>query len=220
MQNIGFPGGPTGQGMSSELGGALDLLLGIAGPAIDFIKDAPRKSYKQTLADFDEDPNELAQNRTNNYENYLATKRLDPYEKSLYDAEKILDNEFNLQRQQELGNLVVEYGNQLDDDITEDSEGNTIIKGPTEAPINFKDYGVGVNYTKEDLVEHYKAQVPWLRDKVKNMSKEEGDDFVYNYVDKYAPEATAPFKWEEKHGGGKGYLWNEIKNTWHQSWER
>ena len=57
MQNIGFPGGPTGQGMSSELGGALDLLLGIAGPAIDFIKDAPRKSYKQTLADFDEDPN-------------------------------------------------------------------------------------------------------------------------------------------------------------------
>ena len=142
MQNIGFPGGPTGQGMSSELGGALDLLLGIAGPAIDFIKDAPRKSYKQTLADFDEDPNELAQNRTNNYENYLATKRLDPYEKSLYDAEKILDNEFNLQRQQELGNLVVEYGNQLDDDITEDSEGNTIIKGPTEAPINFKDYGV------------------------------------------------------------------------------
>ena len=220
MQNIGFPGGPTGQGMSSELGGALDLLLGIAGPAIDFIKDAPRKSYKQTLADFDEDPNELAQNRTNNYENYLATKRLDPYEKSLYDAEKILDNEFNLQRQQELGNLVVEYGNQLDDDITEDSEGNTIIKGPTEAPINFKDYGVGVNYTKEDLVEHYKAQVPWLRDKVKNMSKEEGDDFVYNYVDKYAPEATAPFKWEEKHGWGKGYLWNEIKNTWHQSWER
>ena len=114
-----------------------------------------------------------------------------------------------LSKENEQRRLIEEEYGAIVPNVTHDTDGNMLIS-PTDKPIQDRgEVGIGVNYTKQDLINHYKSLPGW---------NEKSDDRIYNLIKQHQPELIEPLEYEPEWGGG--FAWNEVKNAWYETLDR